>query len=170
MNCQKTNGRVDIISTDTNKLFAMFDPIPVGNRTTNYRSAMVGNWYNTPLSDSFFCAKNIDSLQNQLRIGVYEASNGQYTIDKQNTDELKIIMRGIFLIYSRNLPDRLDHQIKTLNEKVLDYCVPQVLGEAKGYMQYTVDASTMYSGGSALIPPPMMTTKPDKTLEFKQWF
>ena len=171
MNCQKTNGRGDLISPDTSKLFSMFDSIPVAGKPTSYRSAMVGNWYDTDLSNSFFCSKNIERLQDDLKKGVYEASNGQYVIDRQNNDELKIVMRGIFLIYARNLPNGVQKQIETLNNKVLDYCVPQVLGEAQGYVQYTVDASTMYSGGSALIPPPAMTTDPDRTaLEFKSWF
>lgn len=170
MNCQKTNGRVDILTPKAGTLFSMYDKIPVAGNPTAYREAMVGNWYNTELSNMFFSAANIRLLQRELKKGVLNASNGQYVIGNQPEDELKIIMRGIFLTYSRNLPDGIASQVSVLNSKVLDYAVPQVYGEAQGYMQYTVDASTMYSGGSALIPPPTMSSTKCKPLEFKSWF
>ena len=34
-------------------------------------------------------------------------------------------------------------QVDQLNQLVLDYCIPQVLGEAKGYMHYLKDVSTL---------------------------
>ena len=170
MNCQRTNGRVDLLTPDTTSLFSMYDKVPVRGNATSYREATAGNWYNTELSNSFFSACNINRLQDEIRKGVYDASNGQYVIDRQNEDELKIIMRGIFLSYAKNLPTDMRSQIITLNEKVLDYAVPQVFGEAQGYIQYRIDASTMYSGGSALIPPPMMSSTKGQPLEFKSWF
>ena len=170
MNCQKTNGRIDIMTPKTDALFSMYDKIPISGKPTAYRDAMVGNWYNTELSNHFFSAANIRLLQNQLKKGVLDASNGQYVIGDQPEDELKIIMRGMFLTYARNLPTGIQAQVKSLNARVLDYAVPQVFGEAQGYMQYTVDASTMYSGGSALMPPPTMSSTKCKPLEFKSWF
>jgi hypothetical protein len=170
MNCQGTNGRVDIITPDTTNLFKMQDRIPVGGKPTAYREAMVGNWYDTDLSNKFFSAANIESIQKQLIDGVYDASNGQYIINKQPVDELKIIMRGTFLLYARNLPSNICGQVSELNEQVLDYAIPQVFGEAQGYLQYVVDSSTMYSGGSALMAPPVMASSRNKTLEFKSWF
>ena len=50
MDCNNSNGRVNIISPDTNTLFAMTDRIPV-SECTDFRDAMTGNWYNTILSD-----------------------------------------------------------------------------------------------------------------------
>lgn len=41
-----TNGRVDILSPDTNILFSMKDRIPSKSQT-DFRGAMKGNWYNT---------------------------------------------------------------------------------------------------------------------------
>ena len=170
MNCQNTNGRVDLLSPDTNTLFSMFDRIPSRRAPTSYQAAMTGNWYPTQLSRGFFSAANIGNLQAGLQKGVFEATNGQYAIDRQSEDELKIIMRGLFLLYSKNLPTGIPAQIAELNERVLDYAVPQLVGEVQGYVQYRIDASTMYSGGTGLLPPPMLASSKGQQLEFKSWF
>ena len=153
---------------NTNALFAMKDKIAAGGVTgaTDFRGAMTGNWYNTRLSDAFFSAANIQALQNGLRAGVYRRSNGQYVISEQNPDELKIIMRSIFLQYSANDATGIPKQIAALNALVLDYAVGQVYGEAEGYMKYIRDASQMYTP----MARPVMSTTNDKQLLLKKWF
>ena len=170
MNCQETNGRVNIIVPSPDTLFTLKDRIPVGSKTSAYRDAMEGIWYDTALSTCFFSVRNINLLQEELQQGVYKASNQQYVIDRQDDDELKIIMRAMFLTHSRNLPSDIRSQIKKLNSYVLDYAVPQVYGEAQGYAQYKIDASTMYSGGTALMERPMLSSVYGKQLELKPWF
>lgn len=166
MSCQEQhNGRVNIMSPDTNALFAMKDKINAVENT-DFRQAMTGNWYDTKLSDAFFSRQNIQALQNGLRAGVYKISNGQYLISEQNPDELKIVMRSIFLQYSRNQAHSIPAQIAALNELVLDYTIGQVYGAAEGYMKYKQDASTMYKP----IAPPVMSTVNDKQLVLKKWF
>jgi len=142
MNTQKTNGRVNIIQPDTSAIFKMQDRIPVGVNDFDYRGdAMKGNWYRTQLSDLFFSSANVQILQNGIRAGVYKMSQGQYLIGKQSDDELRIIMRSIFLQYSQNLPTNIKEQIAKLNKYVLDYAVRQVYGEAQGYMKYKLPIS-----------------------------
>lgn len=166
MSCQKQhNGRVNIISPDTNALFAMKDKIHAGENM-DFRQAMTGNWYDTKLSDAFFSGQNIQALQNGLRAGVYKRSNSQYLISEQSSDELKIIMRSIFLQYSRNETQGIPLQIAALNKLVLDYAIGQVYGAAEGYMKYKQDASTMYDP----IAHPVMSTVKDKQLVLKKWF
>ena len=160
-----SNGRVNIISPDTNTLFSMPDRIPV-NECTSFRDAMTGNWYNTVLSDAFFSAGNIQILQNGIRAGVYKRSNGMYVVGNQDCDELKIIMRSMFLQYAKNLPTDITGQIQELNKLVLDYAIKQVYGEAEGYMKYKRDVSTMYTP----IPRPVMSKTNDKQLVLKKWF
>ena len=167
MSCQEQhNGRVNIMSPDTNALFVMKDKIHTGGVTWPPTKAMTGNWYDTKLSDAFFSGQNIQALQNGLRAGVYKRSNKQYLIGEQNSDELKIVMRSIFLQYSRNEVENIPSQIAALNRLVLDYAVGQVYGEVEGYMKYKQDASTMYQP----IAPPVMSNVNDKQLEFKKWF
>ena len=143
----------------------MQDAIPV-SQCAGYRDAMTGNWYNTPLSDAFFSKANVQALQNGIRAGVYSMSNGQYLVAEQSCDELKIVMRSIFLQYSKNQAGDLTHQISQLNKLVLEYAVKQVYGEAQGYMRYKQDASTLAVPLSA----PVLSYTNDKQLELKHFF
>ena len=159
------NGRVDIKSPNTTELFQMYDKIPA-NQCVTFRNATEGLWSSTPLSDAFFSQQNILMIQNGIRAGVYNRSNGQYVIGPQDCDSLKIIMRSVFLQHSANQPNNFQHQITELNKIVLDYCIQQVYGEAQGYMKYINDVSTLV----VPIAPPVMTSDNDKQLELKPWF
>jgi len=168
MNCYvpgQPNGRVNIAGPNIDLKFAMTDRIPA-NSLSSFRDAMNGNWYETALSNAFFSSKNIQILQNGIRAGVYKRSNNNYIIAEQNNDELKIIMRSIFLQYAKNLPTNIPQQIDELNTIVLNYAVEKVYGEADGYMKYKRDASNMYT----LIAPPILAYSNDKLLELKPWF
>ena len=165
MDCKSSNGRVDILGPSIEQRFSMSDRIPV-SQCTSFRDAMKGNWNNTALSDTFFSAENIQIIQNGIRAGVYNKSNKQYVVGEQNCDELKIVMRSIFLQYSQNLPSNIPQQVATLNKLVLDYCVKSVYGEAQGYMKYRFDASTLV----VPIALPIMSKTNDKQLLLKKWF
>jgi len=165
MNCSSTNGRVNILGPNTDIRFSMSDRIPI-DQATSFRDAMTGNWNNTILSDTFFSAQNIKIIQNAIRVGVYKRSNGNYIIGEQNYDELKIIMRSIFLQHSKNLAINIREQIETLNKLVLDYSINQVYGEAEGYMKYKRDASTLV----VPIAMPILSYSNDKQLELKPFF
>tara|TARA_A100001015_G_C14814028_1_gene641949 strand:- start:25 stop:381 length:357 start_codon:yes stop_codon:yes gene_type:complete len=117
------NGRVNIMDQNTSAVFTLSDHIPVNDKS-DFREALNGSWTNTPLSDTFFSHENINILQNGLRYGVYEKSNNQFIIGNQNNDELKIIMRSIFLQNSKNLLTNITEQIVNLNNKVLDLVIP----------------------------------------------
>ena len=157
------NGRVNIVSPDTNTLFALYDKMPV--KVDAFQNALHGNIYNTSLSDSFFCKKNIEILQNQIRHGIYKVSNQEYIIGEQDNDTLKVIMRSIFLQNSLNLKCDIKGQIQTLNQLVLNYCIPQIYGELKGYIKYKEDISTL-----AVPMARPVVTKQEKTLVSKPWF
>jgi hypothetical protein len=159
------NGRIDIKSPDTSKLFQMYDKIPV-HQCTTFRSPTEGIWNETMLSKAFFSEENIKILQNGIRAGVYKKSNNQYIIGEQNCDSLKIVMRSIFLQYSSNLPNNIRQQIEQLNKMVLEFCIQQVYSEAQGYMKYVDDVSTLV----VPIAHPVMSNNTDRQLEFKSWF
>lgn len=160
-----SNGRINLLSQDTNTLFSMTDKIPI-NQSADFREAMTGNWTDTTLSSVFFSSKNIKILQNGIRSGVYQRSNGQYLIGEQNEDELKIIMRGVFLQNSLNLPNNIKEQVESLNKIVMNYAIPQIYGEAQGYMKYKYDVSTL----AVPMTHPIMSKSNNKQLELKKWF
>ena len=159
------NGRVDIKSPNTSNLFAMFDKIPA-NQCATFRNPTEGLWDETYLSKAFFSHQNIQQIQNGIRAGVYQRSNGQYLIGPQDCDPLKIIMRSVYLQYSANQPNNVTQQIEELNKIVLNYCIQQVYGEAQGYLKYIDDASTLV----VPIAHPVMANNTDRTLELKTWF
>jgi hypothetical protein len=139
-----SNGRININVPNTTNLFAMKDKIPNQSRCGGFRDALTGSWEDTLLSRAFFSEANMQALQNGIRAGVYNSSSGQYIIGEQSSDELKIIMRSIFLQNSKNLPSNITQQITALNDDVLEYAVRQVYREAEGYMKYQRDVSTMH--------------------------
>jgi len=163
-NINNNNGRIDIITPNINNLFDMKDKIP--NQTFDYRDAMNGNWYKTKLSDLFFSKENIEIIQNGIRIGVYKMSNNNYIIDKQDYDELKVIMRSVFLQNSKNKPCNITEQITKLNKIVLEYAIKQVYGEAQGYIKYKYDISNI----NEPMAYPVMSKLNNKQLKLKKWF
>ena len=160
-----TNGRIDIKTPNTSTLFQMYDKIPA-NQCVTFRNATEGLWSQTPLSQAFFSQQNIQIIQNGIRAGVYNRSNGQYVIGPQDCDSLKIVMRSVFLQYSANQPNNYQQQITQLNKTVLEYCIQQVYSEAQGYMKYVDDASTLV----VPLAHPVMTSNNDRQLELKPWF
>jgi hypothetical protein len=163
-----SNGRINLIPSSPNiqKLFAMYDKIPA-NQCASFRESTIGLWDETRLSSAFFSNKNMQIVQNGIRAGVYAKSNGQYLIDPQDCDSLKVIMRSIFLQNSANLDKNIASQISHLNNMVLDYCVEQVYGEAQGYMNYLRDVSTI---NVPLAPPSMDYTDTRRTHKMSPWF
>jgi len=160
------NGRVNIKSPPhTSELFNLYDKIPA-NQLVTYRNATEGIWGETTLSNTYFSKENIQILQNGIRAGIYKKSNGRYLIGPQDNDSLKVIMRSIFLQHTSNLPNSISEQIEELNKIVLNYCIQQIYSEAKGYMKYLDDASTLVIP----IAPPIMANQNDRQLELKAWF
>jgi hypothetical protein len=165
MNCNSTNGRIDIMNLQNLNQFSLYDKIPV-DKPTSFTDALEGNWIPNDLSRAFFCGKNITIIQNGIRAGVYRKSKNQYIIGNQDLDVIKIIMRSVYLQNSTNNPDKITEQIEKLNDIVITYCVNRAYSEAQGYIQYKRDVSNMY----VPIAHPINVTGDDKVLELKPWF
>lgn len=160
-----TNGRVNILDSVNNSVFQLYDKIPIGEKTTQYRNALTGNLEQNLLSKTFFSAGNILILQHGIMAGVYKKSNNQFQIGYQDQDTLKIIMRSIFLQHSKNVANNITQQVEDLNKLVLDYCIPQICSEARGYLKFKEDVST--------LPTPLkraVSTYSTNNLELKSFF
>ena len=112
---------------------------------TNFIYDMLrGNWEQNTLSRAFFSPDNIKVIQHNIRKGVYDQSGDKkYIIEDQSVDELKIILRGIFYQYARNLETDIKGQVADLNQKVVDWSVPHVLSAVDHYHYYINDISHM---------------------------
>jgi len=165
-NCYfNSNGRVDIKSPNTQNLFNLYDKIPA-HQCTTFRSPLEGIWENSVLSELYFSRENLEIIQNAIRRGIYDKTNGKYIIDNQDCDALKTIMRGIYLEHSANLPYNITQQIEELDKMVINFCIQQIYSELRGYVQYLHDASTLV----VPIAPPIFSKISDKQLELKPWF
>lgn len=118
------------------------------------------------LSVAFFSKENTKIIQNALRKAIYDKSNKQYLIDEQDVRELHIVMRSIYLLYSRNLPYNIAEQVSELNNMVLNYCIQQVYTECKTRHKYLNDISTLVIP----IEHPINTSNTDRELVLKEWF
>jgi hypothetical protein len=160
-----SNGRIDIEGPPPDVRFSMWDKIPV-NQITTFRDALTGNWMDNDVSNVFFSKENIQIIQNALRAEVYRLSNGEYTIAQQDNDELKIIMRALYLESAVNLPTNIREQVMALNQHVINHCVPKLMNEVRSYLNYKRDASNMYT----VMTWPVYDNVKGKTLEMKPWF
>ena len=134
-------------------------------KKTNYYNATEHTLTPCLLSTVFFSGENIELLQNAIRAEIYKKSNKKHIIDKQNYDQLKIVMRAIYLQYALNQETHIKEQVDGLNNLVLDYCVPQVYNELMSYLKYKRDISTL----SVPMQNPIHLSV-DKTVELKHFF
>lgn len=105
---------------------------------------MRGNWLETGLSQTFFSPENTRAIQNEVKKEVYNRSGDKkWIIDDQSIDELQIVMRSIYLQYSKNQTNNIPGQIKDLNDLIIEWCVPRILSEIGMYQYYLNDISKL---------------------------
>lgn len=167
LDMEKYNGRVNIAEVENPETrFSMFEKTAIKNKATEYRDPLGNDTENTVLSQLFFSSENIQIIQNGIKAGVYNRSNREYILPNQNLDELKIIMRSIFLQYAKYRSENITGQIEELNKLVLDYAIPYCYNESVAYLKYIRDQSS--------LAVPLEREKPldrdFKELEQKPWF
>jgi len=147
--------------------FAAFARVPIDTQKTDYTDALQGNWENSILSRAFFSQANIQIIQNAIRRGVFDKSNGRFNIGEQDNTNLKVIMRSIFLQNAKNHPNHITNQIEVLNDLVVKWCVPRLYSEAVAYMKYRNVISTL------VVPmkrPMNVNSAGTKNIELKHFF
>ena len=132
------NGRVTNISNNNTIPHSMTMAENNTNNTTK-NTILSGTISRSPLSETFFSELNMKRLQDMLRFAVYKASGNKYVIGKQNTTDLIIIMRAMYLQYAKHLPTQLKEQVYELNNYVVDFSLHKILSEVKQYLYYVKD-------------------------------
>lgn len=124
-----------------------------------------GNTERTPLSDTFFSRRNFDRLQEAIQAEVYRASGPKkYRIDKQDTDELRMIARALYLQYAKHSPVDIEGQVAELNRMVVEWCYPRILSEIDAHFHYLNDISHL----PVPLPQPIhLSSAGTKSLPFK---
>lgn len=133
------------VTVDPTKLFKykpMYDSTNETNLHAYKNQVLKGVYEQTLLSDLFFSEANIYNLDNQLRYKIYEMSEKQFILGPQDKVELVLIMRAIFLNYSRNNPNcNITDQIKKLNDLVIEKASTPLYSNTLQYVRYLEDAN-----------------------------
>ncbi len=162
---EKINGRVNLLEEPSPEvLFKMQERVAVKNKTSQYREALNGVYEESELSNLYFSKENIQIIQNGIRAGIYEKTNKEHIIPPQNIDNIKIIMRNIYIQYAEN-QNNITSEIERLNQLVLGYIIPQVHSSLISYLKYIKDQSTL------VIPLelPNQSDRDYKQLEMKEF-
>jgi hypothetical protein len=123
-----------------------------GSNTSSVFKNLYGE---TLLTFLFFSQKNVDNIQKLIRMLVYKHT--KEVIDDQSNTELLVVMRSIFLAYSKH-PKLLDEsmseqerkklllqytdEVDRLNQLVIDSTVPVIVSQLQQYLVYLSDASS----------------------------
>jgi hypothetical protein len=107
------------------------------------QEALRGIKSTSDVSTIFFCKENIEAVHQAIRYSVFVRSCEKHVIGRQSQDELKIVMRSIYLQHAKDLPYEVAKQVRELNGMVIDWCVNRILSELEMYMQYTRDISQL---------------------------
>jgi hypothetical protein len=91
----------------------------------------------TPLGEIFFSPDNIKRLQNKIKKSIFIKSKGKYKLQiDQNESDLLVVMRAVYIQDSYNSPYRIIHQVKELNEKVINRILPDMITNIKQNEEY----------------------------------
>jgi len=107
---------------------------------SDVRQELIGHThYATPLNTVYFSTDNIDSLQQKIQDQVYAMSGNKHRIDRQNDDDVKLIMRSYYMTYGRNNPATVAADLADLNARVVGYASAKIFSELDFYMFYRKD-------------------------------
>jgi len=162
----KINGRLNVYEEpDPLVKFKMQEKYTLKNKPSSYCDALTGVWENNLLSQSFFSEKNIQILQNAIRANVYKLSGNKYVILPPDVDNLKIVMRSTYLQNVDHGTTSITREIEKLNKLVLDFAIPRIYEETKGYVKYLNDQATI----AIPLELPLNHDRQYKQLELKEW-
>lgn len=104
--------------------------------------ARYGDFSQEPVGEVFFSESNIKRLQKQIKLDILVRTHGKIVVEEdQDKNDLLIAMRGVYKMYGKFLQERIVHQVKELNQKLVDFVVPDMITEIKQYYGYLKDVN-----------------------------
>ncbi len=144
------NGRIDISGKYENNKVSLFSEKTNGIEEYNTHS-IAHTYEGTKTQYAFFSKINIEHLQKLLKYHVWIQSDKKHIIAPQDTNQLLIIMKSIYLQYGQNNETDLKQQIKRLNAFVLEYAVPNIL--------LNIEQNSAYKKSVSNLPKPLELPK-----------
>jgi len=137
---------------------------PRGERTLDFACAgreTRDAWEDNAVSSLYFSATNVGALQHGLRYGVFVRTGD--VVGEQSEEELRAIMRGVYLAHGVNLPYGVVEQVRSLNARVLEFAVPRVADAVAAYRGYVRDRD---AAPQLLQPAQNVSSKGERSLRF----
>tara|TARA_Y100001958_G_C21234475_1_gene560634 strand:+ start:33 stop:839 length:807 start_codon:yes stop_codon:yes gene_type:complete len=123
----------NIIATDN--IFKLEDDIIFHLKPSDF---LKGIQEITPISKFFFSSENIQAIDDTIRFKVYKLTDKR--IDSQINNELFVIMRSIYLQYSKNTISKdVIAEVKYLNSIVVENTIHKIKNELEGFSRYIDD-------------------------------
>lgn len=113
------------------------------------------------LETFFFSDENIDLINKQLILSVFNKSEGKYKIADQSKNDLIIVMRYVFLEYARHLPYNVSEQIRELNCRVVGEILPNIITNVTQRIDYLDEINNPRK----LVPLPVNVNKGNRNLQ-----
>jgi hypothetical protein len=140
----KPNGRVPNMSDPAlqelaARQYSLYEDKPV-LPGSDIRQELIGHVHcPTPLNTTFFSHANLDKLQQSIQDQVFAMSGNKHRIDRQNDDDVKLIMRSYYMMFGRNNPNTVASDLADLNARVVGYSSAKIFSELDFYMFYRKD-------------------------------
>lgn len=91
----------------------------------------------TTLNEQFFSPENVNYLQDEIRNTVRQMVRAD--IDRQSEVDLMLVMRSYYLQYAENNAMNTESELRTLNERVVNFCANRIAVEVEAYRHYRKD-------------------------------
>lgn len=134
-------------------------------RLRNEDQAVAHMLTKTEVSRLFFSDLNVDVIQTAIIDTVKQITGKE--ISRQSDSELFLIMRSIYLQYARNDPNNFVPEVRSLNTRVVEYCIDVVVANLSQYLRYIQEVGR--------VPVPQergafISSAGSKTLELKSFY
>ena len=147
---EEFNGRLFL---DPNQKVEKYDLYKDSSKEQkNVQNSLNYNQEETPLSVIYFSKNNLDKIQQEIKLRVYQITkedNDPLYIKSNNTNgiqlgrqddtQLQIIMRSIYLQFAKNMNSDINQQVHELNELVIKECIPTIITNIKQHLLYIKD-------------------------------
>lgn len=133
MNTNIENNSFLLLSAHRNKYFEEFSK-KLDKDNKDYQGYI--------LEELYFSESNIEIIQKQLVLSIFNKTNRKYLIPFQNYKSILTVMKFIFNDQAKHLPYDITDQIKELNLKVIKELTPMIIKNIDSKMKYLDDINS----------------------------
>lgn len=119
----------------------------------------------TPVAYQFFSDKNIELINKEIVLIVFEKSNKMVKIPFQSRDDLLVVMRSIFLKEAKNCNTNINKQVYDLNKLVINDILPSIVSNVEQYVSYIKELKSVENQERKINDLPVSTKMTRGTIE-----